>query len=72
MTRHDNASAYLDDLLSSLNKAIQLNIDRATFLQAAAQETTSDLLKMCYLSEGSGLLQANINIRNQLIKDGLM
>jgi hypothetical protein len=72
MGKTDNAKAFLDKLVPSLITALELNRDRATFLQAKAEECTSDLIKMSYLAEAAGLLQANVHIHEQFEKDGVV
>lgn len=67
MRKNNKADFYL-----SLMQALQQNNVRATFCQAKANEAKSDIIKMSYLGEATGLLQANINIMEQLRKDGLI
>ena len=56
--------------MSTIRAAMQKNADRAAFCRAKGNETLEPVIKMSYMAEASGLLQANINILEQLRKDG--
>lgn len=57
--------------VSSIRAAMQKISDRAAFCRAKGNETSDPVIKMSYLAEATGLLQANIKILEQLEKEEL-
>lgn len=63
---------YFNDVIASLKEGLEQNAIRAEFLNKKAEESTAPLVKMSYLAEATGLLQANINIQECFKRNGLI
>lgn len=66
------ADYYIDTMTNSLVKALEQLLDEAAACKQKADEATSDLVRMKYLSEAEGFLRAGLIIQDQLRKDGLI